>query len=146
MKDNDTALQILLVEDNPGEIRLTREALREGRISSAITVARDGEEALAILYRQPPHQAAARPDLILLDLNLPRLDGQAVLARIKRDPDLRHIPTVVLSSSQAEEDILQTYGRHANCYISKPMELDRFMAVIRSIEDFWLTVATLPPH
>lgn len=138
-------VSILLVEDNPGDIRLTQEALREGRVRNELQVARDGVEALDLLCRRGQFANAARPDLILLDLNLPRKDGREVLAELKAHGDLRRIPVVVLTTSQAEEDILASYDLHANCYISKPVDLDRFIAVVRSIDEFWLSVVELPP-
>jgi CheY-like chemotaxis protein len=138
-------VEILLVEDNPGDVRLMQESLREGKIRVRLSVAADGEEALAWLRREGAHQAAPRPDLILLDLNLPRKDGREVLAEIKADEHLRRIPVVVLTSSQAEKDIIASYDLRANCYVTKPVDLDQFMGVVRSIEDFWLTVVTLPP-
>jgi two-component system, chemotaxis family, response regulator Rcp1 len=139
-------VEILLVEDNPGDVRLTIEALKEGRVSNRVTVVGDGEEALACLRKQGKYAHAARPDLVLLDLNLPRKGGQEVLAEVKADPDLRRIPVVVLTTSQAEQDILRSYDLNANCYITKPVELGQFLAVVRSIEDFWLTVVKLPPE
>ena len=138
-------IEILLVEDNPGDVRLTIEALKEGKVRNRLSVARDGVEALAFLRRQGAHANAARPDLILLDLNLPRKDGREVLADIKEDKSLRRIPVVVLTTSKAEEDILRTYDLHANCYIAKPMDLEQFISVVRSIDDFWLSVVRLPP-
>jgi two-component system, chemotaxis family, response regulator Rcp1 len=137
-------IDILLVEDNPGDVRLTREALSDANVRSRLTVAVDGVEALAALRRQGRFANAPRPDIILLDLNLPRKDGRAVLAEIKRDPDLRRIPVVVLTTSRAEEDIFRTYDLHANCYIAKPLDLEQFITVVKSIEDFWFTVARLP--
>ncbi|MFY0583805.1 response regulator [Cystobacter fuscus] len=137
-------IEILLVEDNPGDVRLTIEALKEGKVSSRLSVARDGVEALAFLRREGAHASAPRPDLILLDLNLPRRDGREVLAEIKADAELRRIPVVVLTTSKAEEDILRTYDLHANCYINKPVDLDQFISVVRSIDDFWLSVVRLP--
>jgi two-component system, chemotaxis family, response regulator Rcp1 len=137
-------IELLLVEDNPGDVVLTREALQECKIQIHINVASDGEEALARLQRQGPFSAAARPDLILLDLNLPRLGGREVLAAIKGDESLRRIPVVVLTSSQAEQDVMASYDLNANCYISKPTDLEQFIRVIKSIEDFWLTVVKLP--
>ncbi|WP_309895586.1 response regulator [Archangium sp.] len=137
-------IQILLVEDNPGDVRLTIEALKEGKVSNSLSVARDGVEALAFLRREGPHGKAARPDLILLDLNLPKKDGREVLAEIKDDSSLRRIPVVVLTTSKAEEDILRTYDLHANCYITKPVDLEQFISVVRSIDDFWLSVVRLP--
>ncbi|WP_141619669.1 response regulator [Myxococcus sp. AB036A] len=138
-------IEILLVEDNPGDVRLTVEALKEGKVRNRLSVARDGVEALAFLRRQGAYADAAQPDLILLDLNLPRKDGREVLAEIKVDPALRRIPVVVLTTSKAEEDILRTYDLHANCYIAKPVELEQFISVVRSIDDFWLSVVHLPP-
>ena len=138
-------IEILLVEDNPGDVRLTIEALKEGKVHNRLSVAKDGVDALAFLRREGPHASAARPDLILLDLNLPRKDGREVLAEIKEDPALRRIPVVVLTTSKAEEDILRTYDLHANCYITKPVDLEQFIAVVRSIDDFWLSVVRLPP-
>jgi len=137
-------IEILLVEDNPGDVRLTIEALKEGKVRNRLSVARDGVEALAFLRREGPHATAARPDLILLDLNLPRKDGREVLAEIKDDAQLRRIPVVVLTTSKAEEDILRTYDLHANCYINKPVDLEQFISVVRSIDDFWLSVVRLP--
>jgi CheY-like chemotaxis protein len=138
-------IEILLVEDNPGDVRLTIEALKEGKVHNSLSVARDGVEALAFLRRQGTFVRAARPDLILLDLNLPRKDGREVLAEIKEDPSLRRIPVVVLTTSKAEEDVLRTYDLHANCYIAKPVDLEQFISVVRSIDDFWLSVVRLPP-
>jgi two-component system, chemotaxis family, response regulator Rcp1 len=137
-------IEILLVEDNPGDVRLTIEALKEGKVRNRLSVARDGVEALAFLRREGVHANAPRPDLILLDLNLPRRDGREVLAEIKDDARLRRIPVVVLTTSKAEEDILRTYDLHANCYINKPVDLDQFISVVRSIDDFWLSVVRLP--
>ncbi|WP_434346335.1 response regulator [Myxococcus virescens] len=139
-------IEILLVEDNPGDVRLTIEALKEGKVRNRLSVARDGVEALAFLRRQGAYADAALPDLILLDLNLPRKDGREVLAEIKVDPALRRIPVVVLTTSKAEEDILRTYDLHANCYIAKPVDLEQFISVVRSIDDFWLSVVRLPPR
>ena len=139
-------VEVLLVEDNPGDVRLTREALKEGKIRNNLHVAKDGVEALAFLRREGEHADAPRPDVILLDLNLPRKDGREVLAEVKGDPALRQIPVVILTSSQAEEDICRAYDLHANCYISKPVDLDQFIRVVRSIEDFWFTVVKLPPE
>jgi two-component system, chemotaxis family, response regulator Rcp1 len=142
--DHGRPVEILLVEDNPGDVRLTIEALKEGKVRNSLSVARDGVEALAFLRRQGSFAGARCPDLILLDLNLPKKDGREVLAEIKEDPALRRIPVVVLSTSKAEEDILRTYDLHANCYITKPVDLEQFIAVVRSIDDFWLTVVRLP--
>ncbi len=137
-------VEILLVEDNPGDVRLTIEGLKEGKVKNNLQVVEDGAEALAYLKRQGKYQDAVRPDLILLDLNLPRKDGREVLSEIKADEDLRHIPVVVLTSSKAEQDILKAYSLHANCYITKPVDLDQFIAVVESIEDFWFTIVKLP--
>lgn len=139
-------VEILLVEDNPGDVRLTREALREGKVRNNLYVASDGVEALAFLRREGEYANAVRPDLILLDLNLPRKDGREVLEDIKADPSLRYIPVVVLTSSQAEQDILRAYDLHANCYVSKPVDLDQFIHVVHSIENFWFTIVKLPPE
>ncbi|MGD9647428.1 MAG: response regulator [Pirellulales bacterium] len=138
------AVEILLVEDNPGDVRLTLEALHEGKVKNNLVVARDGEEALAVLRRQGPHAGAPRPDLILLDLNLPKKDGREVLAEIKADDDLKCIPVVVLTTSKSEEDVLRSYQLNANCYITKPVDLEQFIRVVRAIEDFWLTLVVLP--
>jgi chemotaxis family two-component system response regulator Rcp1 len=137
--------EILLVEDNPADVRLTREALNSDRLWNHLNVAKDGVEAMAYLRREGKFASAVRPDLILLDLNLPKKDGREVLAEIKADPDLMRIPVVVLTTSDAEEDILKTYGLHANCYITKPVDLRQFMKVLKSIEDFWLAIVKLPP-
>ena len=141
-----TGIEVLLVEDNPGDVRLTREALKEGKVRNNLSVARDGVEALAFLRREGEHAAAPRPDVILLDLNLPRKDGREVLEEIKADPALRSIPVVILTSSEAERDIVQAYALHANCYITKPVDLDQFITVVKSIEDFWFTIVKLPPE
>ncbi|UPT75566.1 MAG: response regulator [Elusimicrobiota bacterium] len=137
-------IEILLVEDNPGDVRLTRETLKDAKIHNNLSVAGDGAAALAHLRREGAAAGAARPDLILLDLNLPRMGGRELLGLIKNDAALRSIPVVVLTTSKAEEDILQSYDLHANCYISKPVELDGFIKVVKSIEDFWFTVVRLP--
>lgn len=138
------AIEILMIEDNPGDVRLAQEALREGHLWNHISVARDGEEGLEFLHKSGRHRDAVRPDLILLDLNLPRKDGREVLAEIKSDEDLKQIPVVVLTTSKAEEDIVRTYKLHANCYITKPVDFGQFATVVRSIEDFWFTVVKLP--
>jgi CheY-like chemotaxis protein len=140
------AIELLLVEDNPGDVRLTIEALKEGRVINQLTVVQDGEEAIAFLRRQGRYAGAVRPDLILLDLNLPRKGGLEVLAEIKEDPDLKQIPVVVLTTSQAEQDVLRTYQLHANCYIVKPVDLNQFMAVVQAIKSFWLALVMLPPR
>lgn len=137
-------IEILLVEDNPGDVRLTQEAFKEGKVSNNLNVASDGVEALAFLRREGEYANAPRPDVILLDLNLPKKDGREVLAEIKEDPDLRRLPVVVLTTSQAEQDILKSYNLHANCYITKPVDLERFITVVKSIETFWLSVVKLP--
>jgi two-component system, chemotaxis family, response regulator Rcp1 len=137
-------IDILLVEDNPADARLTKEALREGKIRNNLFHTRDGVEALSFLRREDPHREAPTPDLILLDLNLPRKDGRQVLTELKSDPRLRHIPVVVLTTSEAEEDILRSYDLHANCYITKPVELEKFVAIVKAIESFWLAIVTLP--
>ena len=138
-------VEILLVEDNAGDVRLTREAFKEGRGRNNLYVVTDGVDAMAFLRREGPYATMPHPDLILLDLNLPRKDGRQVLAEIKQDPDLKRIPVVVLTTSQAEEDILKSYNLHANCYITKPVDLGKFLSVIRSLENFWLTIVRLPP-
>ena len=137
-------VEILLVEDNPGDVRLTREAFKEAKVRNVIHVARDGVEAMEFLRRQGAHAAAPRPDIILLDLNLPRKDGREVLAELKADPGLRRIPVVVLTTSKAEEDIARSYDLHANCYVTKPVGFDQFIDVVKTIEGFWLTVVMLP--
>jgi len=137
-------VDILLVEDNPGDVQLAREALETGKVRVALHVVVDGVEAMDFLRRRGACAAAVRPDLILLDLNLPRKDGREVLGEIKADADLRRIPVVILTTSKAEEDVLKTYDLHANCYITKPIDFDQFIRVVRSIEDFWLTVVRLP--
>ncbi len=137
-------IEILLVEDNPGDARLTAEALTDAKVLNTLTVVQDGVEALTYLRRQGRYSDAPRPDVVLLDLNLPKKDGREVLAEIKEDPDLRRIPVVVLTTSRAEEDIARTYDLHGNCYISKPVDLEQFMTVIKSIENFWFTVVRLP--
>ncbi len=138
--------EILLVEDNPGDVRLTIEASKENKMYNNISVVSDGVEALAFLRREEEYADAPRPDLILLDLNLPKKDGRQVLAEIKNDDNLRRIPVIVLTTSQAEEDILKAYDLNVNCYISKPVDLDQFIKVVRSIEDFWLSIVKLPPE
>jgi chemotaxis family two-component system response regulator Rcp1 len=137
-------IQILLVEDNAGEARLAMEAIREGKVRNHLTWVPDGIEAMALLRKDGAYAAASRPDLILLDLNLPRKDGRELLAEIKSDDRFRRIPVVVLTTSQSEDDILKAYQLNANCYISKPVDLDHFMKVIKSIEDFWLTIVKMP--
>lgn len=138
-------IDILLVEDNPADVRLTREALKEGKVRNVLSVVQDGVEAMAFLKQTGAYAKESRPDLILLDLNLPKKDGREVLAEIKEDAHLRRIPVVILTTSNAEQDVIRTYNLHANCYIIKPLDMDQFISVVRSIEDFWLTVVKLPP-
>jgi len=146
---NDIAaksIDILLVEDNPGDVRLTIETLKNAKVRNKLHVARDGIEAMSFLHQEGQFSNMPRPDLILLDLNLPKKDGREMLSDLKTDPDLRRIPVVILTTSQAEEDILRSYDLHANCYITKPIDLHQFAIVVRSIENFWLTIVTLPPY
>jgi chemotaxis family two-component system response regulator Rcp1 len=138
-------IDILLVEDNPGDVRLTIEALKEDKLQNNLHVVKDGIEAIAFLRQEGEYAGMPRPDLILLDLNLPKKDGREVLEEIKADERLKRIPVVILTTSQAEEDILRTYDLHANCYITKPVNLDQFVRVVRSIEEFWLAIVKLPP-
>jgi two-component system, chemotaxis family, response regulator Rcp1 len=137
-------IEVLLVEDNPGDVRLTLEAFRDANPSIHVHVASDGVEAMAFLRRQAAHVQAPRPDLILLDLNLPKMDGREVLALIKQDADLKTIPTVILTTSDAEPDIVKSYQLQANCYLTKPVQLEAFESLVKSINDFWLTKAKLP--
>jgi chemotaxis family two-component system response regulator Rcp1 len=139
-------VDILLVEDNAGDVRLTQEVLKSSKVRNNLIVATNGQEALNCLRRQGKYSASPRPDLILLDLNLPVMDGREVLERIKDDSDLKRIPVVILTTSKAEEDILKTYDLHANCYVTKPVDLDQFVKVVRSLEDFWLAIVKLPNH
>jgi len=141
---NGRPVEILLVEDNPGDVRLTKEALKEGNLLNRLSVVGDGMEALAYLRREGKFADSARPDVILLDLNLPKKSGLEVLADVKADENLRRTPVVVLTTSQAEQDIVKSYNLYANCYISKPVDLGDFMNVVKSIEEFWLTVVKLP--
>jgi CheY-like chemotaxis protein len=136
--------EILLVEDNPGDVRLTIEALKEGKVRNHLRVVNDGVEALDYLHQRGAYADAVRPDIILLDLNLPRMDGREVLEEIKRDPKLRRIPVVVLTTSSSEEDILRSYDLHVNCYITKPVDMDQFIRVIKAIDTFWFDVVRLP--
>jgi two-component system, chemotaxis family, response regulator Rcp1 len=138
------AFEILLVEDSPGDVRLTREALKDAKMHINLHVASDGVEAMAFLNREGEHADAPRPDLILLDLNLPRKDGREVLGEIKNNPLLKSIPVVILTTSASDEDVLRSYRLHANCYITKPVDLDGFLKVIRSIDNFWLSIVKLP--
>jgi len=137
-------LEVLLVEDSPGDVRLTQEAFREANMAIRLHVAADGVEAMAFLNHEGPHATAPRPDLILLDLNLPKMDGREVLARIKADATLKTIPTVILTTSESEADIIKSYQLQANCYLSKPVQLDAFESLVGSINDFWLTKVKLP--
>lgn len=139
------AIDILLVEDSAADVRLTREALRHTKLINRLMVASDGIQALAMLRRQGEHADLVRPDLILLDLNLPKKNGRAVLEEIKQDPDLRRIPVVIVTSSTAEEDVVRSYDLHANCYVTKPLELSNFVDVVKAIEDFWVGIVKLPP-
>ena len=137
-------IEILLVEDNPGDVRLTQEALKEGKVRNQLRVVDDGAKALEYLFRRGPYTGAPRPDLILLDLNLPKKDGREVLAEIKTDSDLKHIPVIMLTTSKAESDILDSYNLHANCYITKPVNLQQFLVAIRAIQAFWFSIVKLP--
>ena len=137
-------IEILLAEDNPGDILLTQEALAEAKIHNTLHVAKDGVEAMAFLRKEEPYTDAPTPDLILLDLNMPRKSGREVLAEVKSDPDLRRIPVVILTTSESEEDILATYNLHANCYVTKPVDLEQFEKVVRSVEEFWFSIVRLP--
>lgn len=139
-------IDILLVEDNPGDVRLTREVLKDSKVRNNLIVANNGQEALACLRKQGKFADSVRPDLILLDLNLPVKDGREVLAEIKGDSDLKRIPVVILTTSKAEEDILKTYNLHANCYVTKPVDLEQFVKVVKSLEDFWLAIVKFPNH
>lgn len=139
-------IEILLVEDNPADVRLTIEALNENKVLNNLSVAEDGEQALAFLRQQGPFASAPRPDVILLDLNLPRKNGREVLAAIKSDPNLKQIPVVILSSSEDDRDVLEAYRLHANCYITKPVDMNQFLTVVRSINSFWFSIVTLPPR
>jgi CheY-like chemotaxis protein len=139
------AIEILLVEDNPGDVRLTQEALNENKICNKLHVARDGVEAMKFLRKMNGYKEAPRPDLILLDLNMPKKDGREVLAEVKADENLRSIPVVILTTSDADDDVAKAYQAYANCYIRKPIDLNRFIEVIKIIESFWLTIVQLPP-
>jgi chemotaxis family two-component system response regulator Rcp1 len=137
-------VRILLVEDNPGDVRLTQEALKEAKFRNVLQVVGDGVEALAYLRRQGKYRDATRPNLVMLDLNMPRMDGRELLAAIKKDPELMRIPVVVLTSSEAESDIARAYDLHANCYVTKPVGIDHFLEVVKSIEEFWVEIVKLP--
>ena len=140
------AIEILMVEDNPGDVRLTQEALKDAKVLVTLNVATDGDEALKYLRRQPPYAAATRPDLILLDLNLPKRDGREVLAAIKSDDSLKRIPVVILTTSRAEEDVMRAYQLNVNCYVTKPVDFEQLTRIVQAIEEFWLTIVTLPPR
>jgi CheY-like chemotaxis protein len=142
--ENGSPVEILLIEDSLADVRLTEEAFRDAKVLNHMSVVTDGTAAMQFVRREGPHAAAPRPDLILLDLNLPRKDGREVLKEIKDDPSLRRIPVVVLTTSRAEEDVLKAYNLHANCYITKPVDFTQFISVVRSIEGFWLSVVKLP--
>ncbi|MDE2482840.1 MAG: response regulator [bacterium] len=144
MDPDSGVIEVLLVEDSPSDARLTQEAFKDGKIRNRLHLVSDGVEALAFLKREGRHADAVRPDLVLLDLNLPKLDGREVLKRIKTDPELRTIPVVILTTSEAETDIAAAYEYHANCYIQKPVDLKSFLKIVAAIEDFWLTVVKLP--
>ena len=146
MVERNGPIEILLVEDNPGDVRLTREALKEGKVYNTLHWVKDGVEALDFLHKRGKHKDAPKADIILLDLNLPKKDGREVLQEIKGDDNLKRIPVVILTTSKAEEDVLKTYSLHANCYVTKPVDLEKFMVVVKSIDVFWLTVVTLPPN
>jgi two-component system, chemotaxis family, response regulator Rcp1 len=143
-KEIGRPIEILLVEDNPGDVRLILEALKDAKVRNTVHSVEDGEQAMSYLNQEGKYAGVTRPDLILLDLNLPRKDGREVLEDIKTDPNLKSIPVVILTSSKAEQDIVKTYNLHANCYITKPVDLDQFIGVVKSIENFWLTVVRLP--
>ncbi len=142
--ENLRTINILLVEDNPGDVRLTQEVFKEGKIKNILHVVMDGEEALDYLNKRGKYTTAETPDLVLLDLNLPKIDGREVLEEIKNTPKLKRIPVIVLTTSDAQADILKMYDNHANCYITKPVDFSQFMNVVKSIEDFWLTIVKLP--
>jgi CheY-like chemotaxis protein len=141
-----TPIEVLLVEDDPGDVLMTKEAFEEHRVNNRLRVVNDGDEALAYLRQQEPYPDAVRPDLILLDLNLPRRDGRQVLQEIKNDESLRHIPVVVLTTSQADEDILRSYQLHANAYVTKPVDFDQFIKAVQQIDEFFVSVVRLPPR
>lgn len=145
MKRNVETIDILLVEDNPGDVRLTKEALKDAKMLNDVHVVQDGVEAMAFLHREGKYASAPMPDLILLDLNLPRKDGREVLCEIKEDPRLKRIPVVILTTSKADEDIIRTYNLHANAYITKPVDLNRFIEIIHTLEEFWFSIVKLPP-
>lgn len=144
MSPHAVPVEILLVEDNRSDARLAVEAFQDARVSNRVSIVEDGMAALAFLRREGPYAQAPRPDLILLDLNLPKMNGQEVLAEIKQDVDLRRIPVIILTTSRAEQDIARSYDLHANCYITKPVDLEQFLRAVQAIEDFWLTIVRLP--
>ena len=144
-RESSLPIEVLLVEDDPGDVLMTREAFEEHKVGNRLNVVSDGVDALAYLRKEDPYQKAARPDLILLDLNLPRRDGREVLEEIKNDASLRQIPVVVLTTSQADEDVLRSYQLHANAYVTKPVDFERFVKVVKQIDEFWLTIVRLPP-
>jgi len=144
MNDIHEVVRILLVEDNPGDVRLTQEALKEAKFRNTLKVVGDGVEALAYLRQEGQYKDATRPHMVMLDLNMPRMDGREVLEAIKKDPDLRRIPVVVLTSSEAETDIARAYELHANCYVTKPVGIDHFLQVVKSIEEFWVEIVKMP--
>lgn len=145
IEDMPNAFNILLIEDNPGDIRLVVESMKESKKPNNISMVKDGVEAMTYLHHEGVYANAVRPDIILLDLNLPMKNGKEVLAEIKKDPDLKRIPVIVFTASSAERDVINSYDLHANCYITKPVSLDKFIEVVKSIEKFWLTVVKLPP-
>jgi CheY-like chemotaxis protein len=144
MTDQPAGIEVLLVEDDPGDVLMTREAFEDHKVANRLWVVSDGVSAMEFLRKQGDHQDAPTPDLVLLDLNLPRMDGREVLAAVKGDQDLRHIPVVVLTTSEAEEDVLRSYALHANAYVTKPVDFERFIQVVREIDDFFVTVVRLP--
>ena len=144
-QERTSPVEILLIEDNPGDVRLTQEALKESKVLNILNVVNDGVEALEFLRQEGKYEKAKRPDLILLDLNLPKKDGREVMEDIKSDENLKRIPVVVMTTSKAEEDIERMYSRHANCYITKPIDFEQFILVVKAIEEFWLTIVKLPP-
>ena len=144
MIDYIQPVEVLLVEDNPGDVRLTQEAMKESKLAIKLNVVMDGVDAMAYLRREGKYRQKPRPDLILLDLNLPKKDGREVLAEVKKDENLKTIPVVILTTSRSEEDIVKTYGLHANCYVTKPLDFEQFLTIINKIEEFWITIVKLP--